>query len=714
MSYVQRDGQLRSPVATYSALPITGNVLSDIRIVTDLGDAYAWISSNPTGTLSDWKKLTVSSYTDLVDRPNATAAEINNATEMIPNLILNNFILSALNYFSTAGEIIKLFDGMFDRYGTDEGINLSELTNAFLNKASLAFINPALVGWMQLVRGPHPIDINTRMLIDCRSIVDINGQGFVDFIRNSWGEQNMVLDTTNKKFGTASLSFNGTNAGIGGEMDFIRFKVKNKDFSYDFWMRPVEAKEAFIVYDNSIHIKQMADNTIFAKIFCADYGVGNPTITEVTVQSTATVSLNTWTHVAVQRRNGYLEVYINGVLDSTSATADTNDLYVYNDTWYLTYPTPSMVIYIGTNAIDNSYHGNLDEIRYSYDVTRYTGNFTPNTIGYNTLSDSEDVKVLIHANQTNGDTTIIDEKGHTVTTSGTSIITTSTSKFGTGSVNFPYPFGYLSIADNPDTQLGTGNFTIDTWCWLEPGQNTAAFRPFFMLGSDQNSAQLHVKRSGGSGNYDLVVDGTQVSSPIITGYSLPQATWFHLALVRNGNTLTVYVDGVSKGSTTITGADFTDGLLRIGGNATGGGGDQFYGKMDEFRLVKGTAVWTSNFTPKTTEHTDVISTVSSVVQSTLFSANYIPSSARIIIAFEEMYDPITPNEDIQAYVSRDGGATFTSVVLGLVKGIIVNRSYFLTGIVDLTNQPVGKNIVYKVVINNNKDIHFYATGMLWK
>ncbi len=69
MAFVQRLGSLRSPVSTYANLPITGNVLGDLRILTDLGVLYTWTSESGSGTLANWKKVTVSSYNDLTNRP---------------------------------------------------------------------------------------------------------------------------------------------------------------------------------------------------------------------------------------------------------------------------------------------------------------------------------------------------------------------------------------------------------------------------------------------------------------------------------------------------------------------------------------------------------------------------------------------------------------------------------------------------------------------
>lgn len=342
--------------------------------------------------------------------------------------------------------------------------------------------------------------------------------------------------------------------------------------------------------------------------------------------------------------------------------------------------------------------------------------YDTNLDAYDTQSPSGSTIFLLHGNSFNGDTNIIDEKGHTVIVSGTPVITTGTSKFGGSSINFPFPFGYLQVNDIADMRLGTGDWTIDTWCWLEPGQGTAAFRPFFLIGGDSSSYDIGVVRSGGASNYDLVVGGNLLSAPIVTGYSLPQGTWFHLALTRFGDTIEVYIDGVSKGTTSCTGADFTNGLLYVGGNATGGGGDQYYGKMDEFRILKGGAVWTSGFTPEVSEYTGNES-LGIVQDITLISlsqtADAVPDEARIILFTEEI-DAITENTDIKAYVSRDNGSTFTQITL-IDEGYYTTNSKILSGtIVFPSGTPSGTSMVYKIETHNTKHMRFHGTSMLWK
>ena len=77
-------------------------------------------------------------------------------------------------------------------------------------------------------------------------------------------------------------------------------------------------------------------------------------------------------------------------------------------------------------------------------------------------------------------------------------------------------------------------------------------------------------------------------------------TWQHLAVVRNGNVYTIYVDGVSKATTT------SSDLINSGTDPIQLGiinGSQYptVGYLQDLRVTKGLARYTANFTPPTAE-----------------------------------------------------------------------------------------------------------------
>jgi hypothetical protein len=74
-------------------------------------------------------------------------------------------------------------------------------------------------------------------------------------------------------------------------------------------------------------------------------------------------------------------------------------------------------------------------------------------------------------------------------------------------------------------------------------------------------------------------------------------TWNHYAFVRNGNLFKLYVNGVAQTQTLTSSISLPaqlSGYMQIG-NA----GGLYAGRITNFRIVKGTAVYTANFTPTT-------------------------------------------------------------------------------------------------------------------
>jgi len=94
-----------------------------------------------------------------------------------------------------------------------------------------------------------------------------------------------------------------------------------------------------------------------------------------------------------------------------------------------------------------------------------------------------------------------------------------------------------------------------------------------------------------------------------------------------------------------------------------------------------------------------------------FTAEVAPDDARIVL-FEEDVDNITVNTDIKAYVSRDGGTTYTQVTLS-DDGDWQTGKRILCGVADISGQPSGTNIRYKVETLNNKDLKLHGVGLNW-
>jgi len=97
--------------------------------------------------------------------------------------------------------------------------------------------------------------------------------------------------------------------------------------------------------------------------------------------------------------------------------------------------------------------------------------------------------------------------------------------------------------------------------------------------------------------------------------------------------------------------------------------------------------------------------------SDTFTAEEQPDEARIII-FEEDIDSITLNTDLKAYASRDGGTTWTQITLS-DEGHYESGKRILTGTADISSQPAGTSMKYKIETLNNKNLKIHGTALSW-
>jgi hypothetical protein len=173
-----------------------------------------------------------------------------------------------------------------------------------------------------------------------------------------------------------------------------------------------------------------------------------------------------------------------------------------------------------------------------------------------------------------------------------------------GSGSFDGSGDFLTLATNAALDMGTGNFTVEMWVYSTDASVDTQNRRFFA--TDANGAASiqigHVTTTTGVAQYcDNGTLGT-----VITGTTNILNQWAHIAAVRSSGTVTLYVNGVSEGTpATDTGnkgsASFTIGKYP-------GASGHMKGFMGSLRVVKGTAVYTANFTPPTAPLTAISGT----------------------------------------------------------------------------------------------------------
>jgi hypothetical protein len=189
-----------------------------------------------------------------------------------------------------------------------------------------------------------------------------------------------------------------------------------------------------------------------------------------------------------------------------------------------------------------------------------------------------------------------------ITSNGASI-DTSQSVFGGASGKFIASSSqYLTVPNSTNWYYGTGNFTVDFWVRFNtlPASGSSAY-VYSQFQDYSNYVRICFYNYGSGMNvvFGVYQSGSWLISYSVDGGAFSTATWYHMAVVRNGNAWYWFKNGTRLGSTgTSTGSvpDLAAPLL-IG---TFDGASGFLdGWLDEFRISKGIARWTSNFTPPT-------------------------------------------------------------------------------------------------------------------
>lgn len=207
------------------------------------------------------------------------------------------------------------------------------------------------------------------------------------------------------------------------------------------------------------------------------------------------------------------------------------------------------------------------------------------------------VSLLLHMDGSNGSTTFTDSSNNavSVTANGNAQISTTQSKFGGSSGSFST--GHIITPGGSLFNFGTGDFCIEFWCYFNGvasnqrlgGGDLQSGGNFNWAIYTTSSGQLNYYLGTGGGSWDIAA--VKSIGTVSTGQ------WYHVALVRNGNTFSGYLDGVSGSSTTSSAS--------LGTNSTNGaffgtqGSSNFNGYLDDIRITKGVARYNANFTPPT-------------------------------------------------------------------------------------------------------------------
>lgn len=182
---------------------------------------------------------------------------------------------------------------------------------------------------------------------------------------------------------------------------------------------------------------------------------------------------------------------------------------------------------------------------------------------------------------------------HTLTAYGAMNDSATTKFSSSGSIWFDGVNDYVSIPDSDDWNFGSGDFTLEAWVYFILPNMSAAVLNQSNGGASSNSSFCMWMDTSGIGIY--VSDGSGWDYSQINTTSKSAGQWYHIAAVRYGTSLKMYVNGAATGTTTLS-SGFTLGNstldFQIGTQA---GAGFFKGYMEDIRVTKGEAKYTADF-----------------------------------------------------------------------------------------------------------------------
>lgn len=241
-------------------------------------------------------------------------------------------------------------------------------------------------------------------------------------------------------------------------------------------------------------------------------------------------------------------------------------------------------------------------------------------------------KMILHMNGTSGGTTFYDDTGKTVTQYGDAQTDTNIKFLGSASALLDGIGDYLTLANSPDWNTGTSNFTI-----ISVINTTTATSEQAILSHGYNGFVYYIKSDGRVRFYAYsggseAIDYTTVSPVIIAN------TWMHLVFERQGATAKLYINGTDTPltETKAFGTQSVDSPTRLMGvgvydadGASGGPTIFLNGHNDEVAFYNGVAIPISEIYPTNAE------IQCTIPPSATFTATPTTGFAPLLVKFNE-------------------------------------------------------------------------------
>jgi hypothetical protein len=199
----------------------------------------------------------------------------------------------------------------------------------------------------------------------------------------------------------------------------------------------------------------------------------------------------------------------------------------------------------------------------------------------------------------------------------------------------------LTSSANLTNNFSTGNFTIECWVYFV----SVANGQLVSAGSGTNTNAYYWQYYSGQLQFGVQNVG-QITG---TSWTPSASTWYHIAVVRSGTNVYQFVNGTQLGTTATSSQNFVDGPTYVGY----GGAGYLNGYLSNLRIVKGTALYISNFPVPTPPLRAITNTSLLTAQSSTIVDNSTNASTITAIGSPVVSSTVIPT----AYYAGGGGGS---------------------------------------------------------
>ncbi len=309
-----------------------------------------------------------------------------------------------------------------------------------------------------------------------------------------------------------------------------------------------------------------------------------------------------WQHIAIVREGDNWSCFVDG---------DSKMLTLASGSYSNSLPDVSSKLWIGS-GVNGDLNGWLDDVVIVKGEALWNTNFTPpvsetqpevqNGAPETQPGGIATPQLLLHMNSAPFEDSSV--SGHDVTASDAQINTEQPlSNFGGASGLFDGAGDYLTIPDSDEFHFNC-DFTMHMFLKLTSlGVNQTVYRQSDggRLSNGPNYVNIYIS------NINRIIFQSDVAGSNSVHWHVASpgfiaGQWQHIAIVREGNSWYCFVDGEAKPITLASGS-YSNALANVASDLWIGSGvdGDLNGRLDDFVIVKGEALWNTNFTPPTSE-----------------------------------------------------------------------------------------------------------------